>query len=76
MSRDPQGGSEPNYKDKDIRETSKILKENGLIDSVMADMSLGIAAKVQKQLIVNQDLCNQISSGSKNIIEYDRKQFN
>ena len=63
------GGSEPNYKDKDIKETSKILKENGLIDSVMVDMSHGNSSKqFKKQLIVNQDLCNQISSGSKNII--------
>ena len=57
------GGSEPNYKDKDIKETSKILKENGLIDSVMVDMSHGNSSKqFKKQLIVNQDLCNQISS--------------
>ncbi len=63
------GGSEPNYKDKDIKETSKILKENGLIDSVMVDMSHGNSSKqFKKQLIVNQDLCNQISSGSNNII--------
>ena len=52
-----------------IKSGSKILKENGLIDSVMVDMSHGNSSKqFKKQLIVNQDLCNQISSGSKNII--------
>ena len=35
----------------------------------MVDMSHGNSSKqFKKQLIVNQDLCNQISSGSKNII--------
>ena len=35
----------------------------------MVDMSHGNSSKeFKKQLLVNQDLCNQISSGSKNII--------
>ena len=53
----------------DVQEEEQSVKSNSLEDSIMVDMSHGNSSKqFKKQLIVNQDLCNQISSGSKNII--------
>lgn len=62
------GGSKPNYSKEDIDQTSEILKNNNLVESIMVDMSHGNSSKKHKnQLIVCEDIANQISSGESRI---------
>ena len=62
------GGSKPNYSKEDIDKTATILKDNGLVESIMVDMSHGNSSKQHKnQLIVCQDIANQIALGEARI---------
>ncbi len=62
------GGSKPNYSKEDIDKTATILKDNGLVESIMVDMSHGNSSKQHKnQLIVCQDISNQIALGEARI---------
>tara|TARA_Y100000748_G_C15450128_1_gene470611 strand:- start:257 stop:1306 length:1050 start_codon:yes stop_codon:yes gene_type:complete len=62
------GGNKPNYSKEDIDKTATILKDNGLVESIMVDMSHGNSSKQHKnQLIVCQDIANQIALGEARI---------
>lgn len=62
------GGKLPNFENKFIKETSSILKESGNPAALMVDMSHGNSQKqFKKQLLVNKDIADQISSGEKSI---------
>ncbi|MFL2705064.1 MAG: 3-deoxy-7-phosphoheptulonate synthase [Gammaproteobacteria bacterium] len=62
------GGKEPNYSPQHIEETSKILSESDLPQSIMIDMSHGNSSKIhKKQLEVCKNICSQLSSGEKRI---------
>ena len=62
------GGSKPNYSKEDIDQTSEILKNNNLVESIMVDMSHGNSQKqFKKQLLVNKDIADQIASGERSI---------
>ena len=62
------GGKDPNYKKEFIDETSSILKNNNLEESIMVDMSHGNSSKQhKKQIEVCNDIADQITSGEKRI---------
>ena len=62
------GGKLPNFENKFIKETSSILNESGNPAALMVDMSHGNSQKqFKKQLLVNKDIADQISSGEKSI---------
>ena len=62
------GGKDPNYQKEFINETSLILKNNNLEESIMVDMSHGNSSKQhKKQIDVCNDIANQIKSGEKRI---------
>ena len=62
------GGKDPNYKKEFIDETSSILKNNNLEESIMVDMSHGNSSKQhKKQIDVCNDIADQIKSGEKRI---------
>ena len=62
------GGKDPNYQKEFINETSLILKNNNLEESIMVDMSHGNSSKQhKKQIDVCNDVADQIKSGEKRI---------
>ena len=62
------GGKDPNYQKEFINETSLILKNNNLEESIMVDMSHGNSSKQhKKQIDVCNDIADQIKSGEKRI---------
>ena len=62
------GGKDPNYQKEFINETSLILKNNNLQESIMVDMSHGNSSKQhKKQIDVCNDIADQIKSGEKRI---------
>ena len=62
------GGKLPNFESKFIKETSSTLSESGNPSALMVDMSHGNSQKqFKKQLLVNKDIADQISSGEKSI---------
>ena len=62
------GGKLPNFESKFIKETSSILSKSGSPTSLMVDMSHGNSQKqFKKQLLVNKDIADQISSGEESI---------
>ena len=62
------GGKDPNYQKEFINETSLILKNNNLEESIMVDMSHGNSSKQhKKQIEVCNDIADQITSGEKRI---------
>ena len=62
------GGKLPNFESKFIKETSSILSKSGNSAALMVDMSHGNSQKqFKKQLLVNKDVADQISSGEESI---------
>ena len=62
------GGKLPNFESKFIKETSSILSKSGNPAALMVDMSHGNSQKqFKKQLLVNKDVADQISSGEESI---------
>ena len=58
----------PNFESKFIKETSSILSKSGNSAALMVDMSHGNSQKqFKKQLLVNKDVADQISSGEESI---------
>ncbi len=62
------GGKNPNYSREHIKEACKSLKQVNAPEKLMVDMSHGNSQKqFKKQLIVNKEIADQISSGEENI---------
>ena len=62
------GGKIPNFENKFIKETSRILAKSENPTSLMVDMSHGNSQKqFKKQLLVNKDIADQIASGERSI---------
>ena len=63
------GKNNVNYKSKDVKESSKILIDNGMLPNIMIDASHANSHKNYKlQANVVQDVRQQLLSGEKNII--------
>lgn len=62
------GGKEPNYGRQHVRSAAKLLRDNGLEESVMIDASHGNSDKqASRQVGVIENVCGQLASGEEAI---------